>query len=201
MAAAGDVSRETLERLTLYLELLRPLAARDQPGRRQHARRPLAPPHPRFAPSSLPHLPRTAAHLVDLGSGAGFPGHGAGAARRAGRARWSRATGARRSSCARSRARRGAEVVVHAERIEQLHGLAGRRRHRPRARTPAPPARARRALPRAGQPLPVPQGRSRSRDELTAGAAKLAYGTPKSFPSRSAPTGVVLEARGSRPCA
>jgi 16S rRNA (guanine527-N7)-methyltransferase len=67
------VSRETLERLTVYLELLR----RWQPAINLVGAATLADPWRRHFLDSAQlaaHVPAGAARLVDLGSGAGFPG-------------------------------------------------------------------------------------------------------------------------------
>jgi 16S rRNA (guanine527-N7)-methyltransferase len=67
------VSRETLERLTLYLELLR----RWQPAINLVGPGTLADPWRRHfldCGQLAAHIPAKAASLVDLGSGAGFPG-------------------------------------------------------------------------------------------------------------------------------
>jgi 16S rRNA (guanine527-N7)-methyltransferase len=74
MAAAGiDVSRETLERLSCYLELLRSW----QGAINLVGASTLADPWRRHILDSAqiaPHLPPTAGTVLDLGSGAGFPG-------------------------------------------------------------------------------------------------------------------------------
>jgi 16S rRNA (guanine527-N7)-methyltransferase len=72
-AARCDVSRETLDRLRLYLDLLRhwqkainlvgPATLKD-PWRR----------HFQDSAQLVPHLPAGARTLLDIGSGAGFPG-------------------------------------------------------------------------------------------------------------------------------
>jgi len=72
-ARETDVSRETLERLSLYLSLLERWQARIN----LVARSTLADPWRRHILDSAqlwPHLPAEAGTLVDLGSGAGFPG-------------------------------------------------------------------------------------------------------------------------------
>jgi 16S rRNA (guanine527-N7)-methyltransferase len=73
LAARLHVSRETLERLTIYLELLR----RWQPAINLVGAGTLADPWRRHFLDSAQlaaHVPAGAARLVDLGSGAGFPG-------------------------------------------------------------------------------------------------------------------------------
>ena len=73
-AAKTGVSRETLARLKAYVDLLTDWNARHNlvsarlPGRR------LAPAFLGLAPSSRHFIPPDATTLVDLGSGAGFPG-------------------------------------------------------------------------------------------------------------------------------
>ena len=72
-AAQVDVSRETLDRLTLYLELLE----RWQPAINLVGPATLADPWRRHLLDSaqlVAHLPARRPLLVDLGSGAGFPG-------------------------------------------------------------------------------------------------------------------------------
>jgi len=72
-AAECDVSRETLERLTTYLDLLKKWQPRinlvgastlHDPWRR----------HILDSAQVFPYLPKTVSRLIDLGSGAGFPG-------------------------------------------------------------------------------------------------------------------------------
>ena len=72
-AAAFNVSRETIDRLETYETLLRQWQKAVNLVAPEHARRCLAPPFRRFAPSSCPS-PQPARTWVDLGSGAGFPG-------------------------------------------------------------------------------------------------------------------------------
>ncbi len=101
MADVGvDVSRETLASLTRYLELL---------GRWQRAinlvgASTLADPWRRHildCAQIAPHVPGTAQTVLDLGSGAGLPGLVLALLGRSRACIWSRATSARRSSCAR----------------------------------------------------------------------------------------------------
>jgi 16S rRNA (guanine527-N7)-methyltransferase len=114
------VSRETLERLSVYLELLR----RWQPAINLVGPATLVDPWRRHILDSAQlaaHVPAEAANLVDLGSGAGFPGmvlallgvrgvHLIEANRR--KARFLR-------EVARAT---GAPATVHAERIERMQG-------------------------------------------------------------------------------
>ncbi len=155
-AAAIDVSRETLERLTLYLELL---------GRWQRAINlvgpaTLADPWRRHVLDSaqlLAHLPAPAGPLVDLGSGAGFPGMVLALLGVPGVALIE--ADRRKAEFLRQVARAtGAEVAVHAERIERLTALAGGGRHGARAGAFAAPAAARRALPGGRRHRFVSQG-------------------------------------------
>ena len=114
------VSRETLERLTVYLELLR----RWQRAVNLVGRGTLADPwrrHVLDCAQLAPHVPAGAATVVDLGSGAGFPGmvlsimglrgvHLVESDRR-------------KAQFLREVARAtGASVQVHAERIERMRG-------------------------------------------------------------------------------
>jgi 16S rRNA (guanine527-N7)-methyltransferase len=121
--AFGDqvgVSRETLERLTVYLDLLR----RWQPAINLVGPATLADPWRRHLLDSAQlaaHVPAAAASLVDLGSGAGFPGmvlallgvrdvHLIEADRR-------------KAQFLREVARAtGAPAMIHAERIERMQG-------------------------------------------------------------------------------
>jgi 16S rRNA (guanine527-N7)-methyltransferase len=119
MAAAGvDVSRETLARLSRYLELLRRWhAAINLVGAST-----LADPWRRHildCAQIAPHVPRTARIVLDLGSGAGLPGLvlallGVPGVQLVESDR-------RKAQFLREAARStGAEVTVHAARIEEL---------------------------------------------------------------------------------
>jgi 16S rRNA (guanine527-N7)-methyltransferase len=114
------VSRETLERLTVYLDLLR----RWQPAINLVGRTTIADPWRRHILDSAQlaaHVPAAAANLVDLGSGAGFPGlvlallgvrdvHLIEADRR-------------KTAFLREVVRlTGAPAMIHAERIERMQG-------------------------------------------------------------------------------
>jgi 16S rRNA (guanine527-N7)-methyltransferase len=123
MAEAGwDVSRETLERLSRYLELL---------GRWQRAinlvgASTLADPWRRHildCAQIAPHVPRTAATVLDLGSGAGLPGLVLALLGIPGVQLVE--SDQRKAQFLREAARATAvPVVVHAIRVEQLHGVA-----------------------------------------------------------------------------
>ena len=119
MAAAGvDVSRETLARLSRYLELLR----RWQAAINLVGASTLADPWRRHildCAQIAPHVPRTARIVLDLGSGAGLPGLvlallGVPGVQLVESDR-------RKAQFLREAARStGAEVTVHAARIEDL---------------------------------------------------------------------------------
>jgi 16S rRNA (guanine527-N7)-methyltransferase len=119
MAAAGvDVSRETLARLSRYLELLR----RWQAAINLVGASTLADPWRRHildCAQIAPHVPRTARIVLDLGSGAGLPGLvlallGVPGVQLVESDR-------RKAQFLREAARTtGAEVTVHAARIEEL---------------------------------------------------------------------------------
>ena len=114
------VSRETLERLTVHLDLLR----RWQPAINLVGPATLADPWRRHFLDSAQlarHLPDAAANLADLGSGAGFPGmvlallgvHGVHLIE----------ADRRKAQFLREVARAtGAPVTIHAERIERMQG-------------------------------------------------------------------------------
>ena len=189
-----DVSRETLERLTVYLDLLR----RWQPAINLVGPTTLADPWRRhFLDSAqlVAYLPATAANLVDLGSGAGFPGmvlallgvrdvHLIEADRR---------KAAFLQAVARAT---GAQVTIYAERIERMPG-----------RTAAViTARALAPLPRllelaerfvaADSVCLLLKGASVA-CELT--SARVSWHMKSEMlPSLSGPTGVVLQLRGIR---
>jgi 16S rRNA (guanine527-N7)-methyltransferase len=187
-----DVSRETLERLTLYLEML---------GHWQRAINlvgpsTLADPWRRHVLDSaqlLAHLPAPASPLVDLGSGAGFPGMVLAllgvpevALIEADR---------RKAQFLREVARAtGAAVAVHDERIEHLAGW-------PAA---VVTARALAPLPRllslaerflaADSVCLFLKGPTLASELIDAG--KSWHMVPEMFPSLSASSGIVLKLRG-----
>ncbi len=72
--AVSGVSRETLARLKLFVGLLDRLECPDEPRFRQFAARGLAAPCMGFARNCCLSFREDARSLVDLGSGAGFPG-------------------------------------------------------------------------------------------------------------------------------
>jgi 16S rRNA (guanine527-N7)-methyltransferase len=188
------VSRETLERLTVYLELLR----RWQGAVNLVGRGTLADPwrrHVLDCAQLVPHVPAGAATVVDLGSGAGFPGmvlsimglrgvHLIESDRR-------------KAQFLREVARAtGASVQVHAERIERMRGWSA----------DVITARALAPLPRllvlterfmtSDSVCLFLKGRSGAR-ELTE-ARVTWHMEAEMFPSRSEPTGMVLQLRGIR---
>ncbi len=191
-AARLDVSRETLDRLTVYLELL---------GRWQRAINlvgpaTLADPWRRHILDSaqlLSHLPERASPLVDLGSGGGFPGMVLALLGVPGVA-LIEADG-RKAEFLRQVARAtGTRVAVHAERIERLTAW-------PAA---VVTARALAPLPRL-LPLAEPflaadgvclflKGPSLTRELIDAG--KSWHMVPEMFPSVSSSSGIVLKLRG-----
>ena len=187
-----DVSRETLERLTVFLDLLR----RWQPAINLVGPGSLADPWRRHILDSAQlaaHLPAEAGDLVDLGSGAGFPGmvlallgvpevHLIEADRR-------------KAQFLREVARAtGAAATIHPERIEQMRGW------------PAAviTARALAPLPRllelaerflvSDSVCLLLKGKSIGH-ELT--DARVSWHmVAETFPSVSAPSGTVLKLRG-----
>jgi 16S rRNA (guanine527-N7)-methyltransferase len=188
------VSRETLERLTVYLELLR----RWQRAVNLVGRGTLADPwrrHVLDCAQLAPHVPAGAATVLDLGSGAGFPGmvlsimglrgvHLVESDRR-------------KAQFLREVARAtGASVQVHAERIERMRGWSA----------DVVTARALAPLPRllvlaerfmtSDSVCLFLKGRSGAR-ELTE-ARVTWHMEAEMFPSRSEPTGMVLQLRGIR---
>ena len=186
------VSRETLQRLTVYLELL---------GRWQRAinlvgAASLADPWRRHVLDSaqlLAHLPAPASPLVDLGSGAGFPGM---VLALLGVPEVSLIEADRRKAqflreVARST---GAAVTVHNERIERLAGWPAAV-VTARALAPLP-----RLLPLAERFLPPAslclflKGPTLDREMID--AAERWHMVPEMFPSLSAPSGIVLKLRG-----
>jgi 16S rRNA (guanine527-N7)-methyltransferase len=188
------VSRETLERLTVHLDLLR----RWQRAINLVGPATLADPWRRhFLDSAqlVKHLPDAAANLADLGSGAGFPGmvlallgvpgvHLIEANRRKVQflREVARATGAR--------------VAIHAARIERMPGWAA----------DVITARALAPLPRllelvqgfllADSVCLLLKGRSAER-ELTEARGSW-HMIAEMFPSLSEPNGIVVQLRGIR---
>ena len=189
-----DVSRETLQRLSDYLDLLRRWQSRinlvgpatlADPWRR----------HFLDAAQLVDRVPAEAANLVDLGSGAGFPGmvlavlgvpgvHLIEADRR-------------KAQFLREAARvTGAPATIHAERIERMQGW-------PAA---VVTARALAPLPRlleladrfvaSDSVCLFLKGKSVAR-ELT-DARVCWHMEAQTFPSQSEPTGTVLKLRGIR---
>jgi 16S rRNA (guanine527-N7)-methyltransferase len=191
-AAQIDVSRETLERLTLYLELLR----RWQRAINLVGPATLADPWRRHVLDSaqlLGHLPVRASPLVDLGSGAGFPGMVL-ALMGVPEVALIEADG-RKAQFLREVARAtGAVVTVHAERIERLTAWPAAV-VTARALAPLP-----RLLPLAERFLAPDgiclflKGPTLARELIDAG--KSWHMVPEMFPSLSASSGIVLKLRG-----
>jgi 16S rRNA (guanine527-N7)-methyltransferase len=186
------VSRETLQRLTVYLDLLQ----RWQPAINLVGPGTLADPWRRHVLDSAQlaaHLPAAATNLVDLGSGAGFPGM---VLALLGVRGVHLIEGDRRKAQFLREAARatGAPATIHAERIEQMQGW-------PAA---VVTARAVAPLPRLlelAEPFLVSdsvclflKGRSVER-ELTNARVSWHMGS-ETFPSLSEPLGTVLELRG-----
>jgi 16S rRNA (guanine527-N7)-methyltransferase len=191
-AATVSVSRETLERLTVYVELLQrwqrainlvgPATLVD-PWRR----------HILDSAQLLAHLPSGTASLVDLGSGAGFPGLVLAVLGVRGIVLIE--SDRRKAEFLRAVARAtGTLVTVEDHRIERLPGWPAAV-ITARAVAPLP-----RLLPLAERFLAADsvclflKGRSAA-DELTA-ASKTWHMVPEIFPSLSASSGTVLKLRG-----
>jgi 16S rRNA (guanine527-N7)-methyltransferase len=188
------VSRETLERLTVYLELLR----RWQGAVNLVGRGTLADPwrrHVLDCAQLAPHVPAGAATVVDLGSGAGFPGMVLSIMGLRGVHLIE--SNRRKAQFLREVARAtGASVQVHAERIERMRGWSA----------DVITARALAPLPR----LLVLTERFMTSDSVClflkgrTGARELTearvtwHMEAEMFPSRSEPTGMVLQLRGIR---
>jgi 16S rRNA (guanine527-N7)-methyltransferase len=187
-----DVSRETLERLTLHLELL----TRWQPAINLVGPSTLADPWRRHMLDSAQlcaHLPAAPGSVVDLGSGAGFPGMVLAILGVPNVALVE--SDRRKAQFLREVARATATAVtIHAERAERLPA------------TPATVVTAR-ALAPLSRLLPLAErflaadgiclflkGAAVS-DELTA-AAECWHMEPEIHPSLSAPAGIVLKLRG-----
>jgi 16S rRNA (guanine527-N7)-methyltransferase len=187
-----DVSRETLLRLSAYLELLRRwqravnlvgASTLEDPWRR----------HMLDCAQLVPHVPAGAQTVLDLGSGAGLPGLvlallGVPGVQLV-------ESDQRKVLFLREAARiTGAPVVIHARRIEQLGGLAA----------DVVTARALAPLPRLlalAEPLLTPRslclflkGKTGER-ELT-DARQSWHMTAEVVPSRSGPSGVLLKLQG-----
>ena len=192
-----DVSRETLARLTRHLELL----VRWQPAINLVGAASLADPWRRHVLDSaqlLAHLPSPVASLVDLGSGAGFPGL---VLAILGVPNVTLIESDRRKAqFLREVARTtGTAVTIHAERAERL----------PASPAAVVTARALAPLPRllplaarflAADGVCLLLKGAAVNDELTA-AAKSWHMVPEMFPSLSAPAGTVLKLRGiARAC-
>jgi 16S rRNA (guanine527-N7)-methyltransferase len=186
------VSRETLERLTVFLDLLR----RWQPAINLVASATLTDPWRRHVLDSAQlaaHVPAGAADLVDLGSGAGFPGM---VLALLGVRGVHLIEGDRRKAQFLHEVARvtGAPAKIHAVRIEQMQGW------------PAAviTARALAPLPRlleladrflvADSVALFLKGKSVER-ELTDARANW-HMVSETFPSLSEPTGTVLKLRG-----
>jgi 16S rRNA (guanine527-N7)-methyltransferase len=191
-AARLDVSRETLERLALHLELL----TRWQPAINLVGPATLADPWRRHVLDSaqlVAHLPERATPLVDLGSGAGFPGLVLAIMGVPGVILVE--SDRRKAQFLREVARATATAVtIHAERAEKL-SMPPAAVVTARALAPLP-----RLLPLAARLL-APDGiclllkGATVSDELTE-AAKSWHMVPQMFPSLSAPSGIVLKLQG-----
>ena len=196
-AASLGVSRETLDRLTVYLDLLH----RWQRAINLVGPATLADPWRRHILDSaqlLTHLPAGTTSLVDLGSGAGFPGMVLAVLGVPGVVLIE--SDRRKAQFLREVARAtGTEVTVRAERIENLAGWPADV-ITARALAPLP-----RLLPLAERFLAADsvclflKGYNAER-ELTQ-ALKSWHMVPEMFASLSAPTGTVLKLRGVGRCA
>jgi 16S rRNA (guanine527-N7)-methyltransferase len=196
-AASLGVSRETLDRLTVYLDLLH----RWQRAINLVGPATLADPWRRHILDSaqlLTHLPAGTTSLVDLGSGAGFPGMVLTVLGVPGVVLIE--SDRRKAQFLREVARAtGTEVTVRAERIENLAGWPADV-VTARALAPLP-----RLLPLAERFLEADsvclflKGYNAER-ELTQ-ALKSWHMVPEMFASLSAPTGTVLKLRGVGRCA
>lgn len=188
------VSRETLQRLTVYLDLLQ----RWQPAINLVGPGTLADPWRRHILDSAQltaHLPAAAPNLVDLGSGAGFPGM---VLALLGVRGVHLVEGDRRKAQFLREAARatGAPATIHAERIEQIQGW----------QAAVVTARAVAPLPRlleladrflvSDSVCLFLKGSSVER-ELT--SARVSWHmVSETFPSLSEPLGTVLKLRGIR---
>ncbi len=191
-AERAAVSRETIERLSLYLELL---------GRWQRAINlvgpaTLADPWRRHVLNSaqlLAHLPASASPLVDLGSGAGFPGMVLALLGVPGVALIE--ADRRKAQFLREVARAtGADVTVHDERIERLTGWpAAVVTARALAPLPRLLSLAERFLTADSLCLFL-KGPTLTGEMIDAGESW--HMVPEMFQSLSAPSGIVLKLRG-----
>lgn len=196
-AAELDVSRETLQRLRTYLDLLR----RWQPAVNLVGRGMLADPWRRHILDSaqlIHYLPPRVISLVDLGSGAGFPGMVLAILGTPGVHLIE--SDQRKVVFLREVARATQTAVqIHAARIEDVPG------------SPADvvTARALAPLPRLlelARPFLGPHTRclflkgARASSELTA-ASRSWHMVPKMFTSLSDASGIVLQLEETRPCA
>ena len=196
-AASRDVSRETLARLTVHLDLLE----RWQRAINLVGPTTLADPWRRHILDSaqlLAHLPPATASLVDLGSGAGFPGMVLAILGVPGVVLIE--SDRRKAQFLREVARAtGTAVTVRAERIEELAGWpADVVTARALAPLPHLLALAERFLAADSICLFL-KGHNVQR-ELTQ-ALKSWHMAREMFPSLSAPTGTVLKLRGVGRCA
>jgi len=196
-AAGRDVSRETLARLTVHLDLLE----RWQRAINLVGPTTLADPWRRHILDSaqlLAHLPPATASLVDLGSGAGFPGMVLAILGVPGVVLIE--SDRRKAQFLREVAREtGAAVTVRAERIEELAGWpADVVTARALAPLPHLLALAERFL--AADSICLFLKGHNARRELTQ-ALKSWHMAREMFPSLSAPTGTVLKLRGVGRCA
>jgi 16S rRNA (guanine527-N7)-methyltransferase len=191
-AATIDVSRETLDRLTVYLDLLR----RWQRAINLVGPATLADPWRRHILDSAQlaaHLPSAAGSLVDLGSGAGLPGMVLALLGVPGVHLIE--SDPRKAQFLREVARTtGASVVIHAERIEHLAGWPA---DVITARALAPLPRLLTLAERFLTPATVClflKGGATIPQELTDAAGDW-HMVPEMFPSLSAPSGIVLKLR------
>jgi 16S rRNA (guanine527-N7)-methyltransferase len=189
-----NVSRETLERLTVYLDLLR----RWQRAVNLVGPATLADPWRRHILDSAQlaaHLPAAATSLVDLGSGAGFPGMVL--ALLGARGVHLIEADRRKAEFLRAVARAtGAPATIHAERIERLQGWPA---DVVTARALAPLPRLLELAERFVAPDSVClllKGESVA-SELTEARVNW-HMEGERLPSLSAPTGTVLKLRGIR---
>jgi 16S rRNA (guanine527-N7)-methyltransferase len=192
MGVAGvDVSRETLERLSRYLELLR----RWQAAINLVGASTLADPWRRHildCGQLAPHVPGTAGTVLDLGSGAGLPGLVL--ALLGVRDVQLVESDRRKAQFLREAARAtGAQVTVHATRIEQLELRADVVTARALAPLPRLLGLASHVLAPHGLCLFL-KGRS-ALDELTA-ARQSWHMHSEIVPSRSGSRGVLLKLEG-----
>ncbi|MGH6921912.1 MAG: 16S rRNA (guanine(527)-N(7))-methyltransferase RsmG [Geminicoccaceae bacterium] len=196
MASAGiDVSRETLDRLGRYLELLQ----RWQAAINLVGASTLADPWRRHildCAQIAPHVPRSARTVLDLGSGAGLPGLvlallGVPGVQLVESDR-------RKAQFLREAARvTAAPVVVHASRSEQLELPADVVTARALAPLPRLLELASRFL--APHSLCLFLKGETALDELTE-ARQSWHMLAHTFPSRSGPSGVLLKLQGVGPC-